>query len=350
MKVWRDAPIVPFTSQEEPIQAIASVGDTLDCPISPCGCQMTAVGDLASVRKFLGVDQVWDDGYRGQGIVIGMVDTGILAEGRVPCACVPNVTGGWPENSWGTISLLYQHGNMTATDTLGMAPEATLYDIQIFDTPTIPGLLSNALAGFQWAITQYKETGQPHILSNSWGIYQESQAPDYATDRDNPFTRKVREAVRLGIVVLFAAGNCGSKACTVPGLCGEDFGPGKSIWGANGASQVMTVGAADQEAQYMLYSSPGPAALDKKKPDFCGVSQFEGYYHPIAADGGTSAACAITAGVVALLKQANPALDPHQLKKVLQSTAQQIGSEQGWNNYSGYGIIQAKKVYDRAVA
>ena len=75
VKVWRDAPIVPFTSQEEPIQAIASVGDTLDCPISPCGCQMTAVGDLASVRKFLGVDQVWDDGYRGQGIVIGMVDT-----------------------------------------------------------------------------------------------------------------------------------------------------------------------------------------------------------------------------------------------------------------------------------
>ena len=71
---------------------------------------------------------------------------------------------------------------MTSTDALGMAPDAQVYDIRISDGNAI----SNALAGFQWAIDQHRANGTPQVLSNSWGIFQESWDPDYASDPNHP--------------------------------------------------------------------------------------------------------------------------------------------------------------------
>ena len=161
---------------------------------------------------------------------------------------------------------------MTSTDALGMAPEAQLYDLRIADGEAV----SDALSAFQWAIDKHKTNKTPQILSNSWGIYQEAWDPVYARDPTHPFTRKVAEAIREGILVLFAAGNCGQMCGG--GRCASDKGPGKSIWGANGHPSVMTVGAVNSHEEYIGYSSQGPAALDKQKPDFCSISHFEGYF------------------------------------------------------------------------
>ena len=146
-----------------------------------------------------------------------------------------------------------------------MAPNAQIYDIRIA-APDIGATISNAIAGFQWAIDRHKANGTPQILTNSWGIFQDNWDPAYATDPNHPFTRKVVDALNEGIIILFAAGNCGG---TCPdGRCGTDNGPGKSIWGANGHPRVMTVGAVNKNEQFVGYSSQGPAALDPQKPDF----------------------------------------------------------------------------------
>jgi len=105
----------------------------------------------------------------------------------------------------------------------------------------------------------------------------------------------------------------------------------------------MAVGACNMNEQFVGDSSEGPAALDSKKPDFCSISNFRGYF---ASDTGTSAACPVAAGVVALLKQAKPSLTQEQAKVVLKDTAKNIGSS-GWDQYSGSGIIQARAAYDR---
>jgi serine protease AprX len=144
------------------------------------------------------------------------------------------------------------------------------------------------------------------------------------------------DAINEGIIVLFAAGNCG-QACP-DGRCGTDNGPGKSTWGANGHPLVMTVGAVNKNEEYIGYSSQGPAALDPQKPDFCSISHFKGYFAP---DSGISAATSIAAGITALLKQGNPALLQQQIKQVLKDTAKNIGPA-GWDQHSGAGIIQAK--------
>lgn len=332
--VWKDTPIAGFGGV---------------CPIPPCDCAPgTPKGTIADVANYLGVNQIWAAGHRGTGIVVGVVDSGItavgrtLAPGEAPARLIPRVIGGWPTGSWGTKSSEWgYHGNMCSTDVLGMAPEARLYDLRVSGAGGSPGTISRALQAFQWAIDQHRIDGTPQVLTNSWGIFQESWDPTYARNAAHPFVRKVEEAMNEGILVLFAAGNCGG---TCPdGRCGTDNGPGRSIWGANGHPRVMTVGAVNKNEQFIGYSSQGPAALDPNKPDFCSISHFTGYF---TSDNGTSAATPIAAGVVALLKQAKPSATQEQIKQALRDTCKDIGPA-GFDQHSGAGIIQAKAAYDR---
>jgi serine protease AprX len=360
--VWTDTPISPFQNAVPGAQSLWMMPATAvgPCPLPPCDTTngFPANGTLANVQRYLGVDQIWADGYRGAGIVIGIVDGGITAQNRPPrggeTAKVPRVIGGFPAADWGTTAAAWaEHGNMTATDALGMAPEAQLYDIRI-STPDggFMSSVSQALAGYQWAIDHHKMDGTPQVLSNSWGLYQQAWGQDYATNANHPFTRKVVEAINEGILVLFAAGNCG-QVCP-DGRCGQDTGPGRSIWAANAHPNVMTVGAANLSEQWVGYSSQGPTGLqgaqNSNKPDFCGITHFAGYFpqqnasHP--SDSGTSAATPIVAGVVALLKHAKPSLTQDEVKSALQATAKNLGPTAGWNQHSGFGTIQAKAAYD----
>jgi serine protease AprX len=354
-RVLKDVEVAPFSAvieappaEELPTRELDLVSPAMaPCPIGTCDCSPSvAHGTIADVANYLGVNQIWAAGIRGDGIVVGVVDGGITAAGRpVKAGETPRrigrVVGGWPAADWGTEASAWgQHGNMTSTDVLGMAPNAQIYDLRIAGT-TIGSTISNALAAYQWAIAQFRATGQPQVLSNSWGIFQQSWDATYATDPTHPFTRKVVEAIGEGMLVLFAAGNCGG---TCPdGRCGTDAGPGKDIWGANGHPQVMTVGAVNKDEQFIGYSSAGAAALDPRKPDFCSISHFQGYF---ASDSGTSAATPIAAGVVALMKQARPSLSQAEAKAGLMGTAKDIGAA-GWDQYSGAGIIRAKDAYDR---
>ncbi|MHC4642413.1 MAG: S8 family serine peptidase, partial [Planctomycetota bacterium] len=357
VKVWRDTRIEPFVdtlTKEKQTAFVMPMDGFGTCPIGTCDCSPgTAKGTIADVAKYLGVDKIWAAGYRGDSIVVGVVDGGITAQGRTisssdtsnpswPGKLIPRVTGGWPTTSWGTTGVAWGwHGNMCSTDVLGMAPKTQIYDIRI-SAGGLAATISAAISGFQWAIKQHKLNGTPHILTNSWGIFQEAWDTDYARNPLHPFTRKVVEALDEGILVLFAAGNCGG---TCPdNRCGSDTGPGKSIWGANSHPRVMTVGAVNKKEQFVGYSSQGPGALDKKKPDFCSVTHFKGFF---SSDSGTSAATPIAAGVVALLKQSNPALSQNQVKNALKQTAKDIGPP-GWDQHSGAGIIRPKAAF-RAV-
>ncbi|NJM21576.1 MAG: S8 family serine peptidase [Richelia sp. RM2_1_2] len=345
IKVYKDTPIAPFDIAllEKNRDLVVPMDGAQNCPIGTCDCSpTTAKGTIADVAKYFGADQIWAAGFKGEGIVVGVVDGGITAEGRdigpsETILRVKNVIGG-PASDWGTTAKEWgEHGNMSATDVLGMAPAAKLYDCRISGGDAI----SNALKVFDWAIKQYQTDGTPQILTNSWGIYQENWDEFYANNPEHPFTRKVVEAIELGILVLFAAGNCGGSCPSQ--RCGTDTGSGKSIWGANGHPLVMTVGAVNKEEQFIGYSSQGPASLDPNKPDFCSVSHFKGYF---ASDNGTSAACPIAAGVVALLKQAKSDLNQQEAKELLKSTAKNIG-EPGFDHHSGAGIIQAKAAFDQ---
>ncbi len=334
VKVWRDTKVRPLAAG----------------PTFPCECVIdVARGDISDVAAYLQVTEIWTKGYRGKGIAIAVVDGGINAIGKTAAGResprIQHVVDGWP-GDWGTTSGNWEeHGNMAAFDVLGMAPDASIYDVRVSGPhgtrDTMSAVISEATAGFQWCIERFRQDGTPHIITCSWGMMQSSWDQEYARDPGHFFTRKVEEALDEGIIVLFAAGNCGS-VCGLP-ACGGDRGPGKSIWGANGHPDVITVGAATIEEKLAGYSSQGPASLDPKKPDFCGITHFTGFTN---CDNGTSASTPITAGVVALLKEKKPGLTQREAKKILQETAKAIVFR-GWNPHFGYGIIRPKEAFNR---
>lgn len=317
IEVWTDAEIAP----------------TIDCNITE------PKGDLKEVAEHLRVDEIWND-TRGNGIVIGICDMGVRKE-EIPEVSEDGYSPWWFLPQGETLAGK-NHGNMCATDALGMCPEAQIYDIGVLKANRqSERIISNALAGFQWAIEKHKIDKTPHILSNSWSIFKKSDAEDYATNPNHPFTRKVIEAIQEGIIVCFSAGNCG-EFCPDP-LCGPDTGSGKSIWGANGHCDVITVGAVNINEELMGFSSQGPAALCDKKPDFCGISNFRGY---LEVDTGTSAACPIVAGVTGLLKSTDQTLTQGKMKELLQETAKDKTGN-GFDYKFGYGIIQPKVAFDK---
>jgi serine protease AprX len=348
IKVWEDTEgIQPFDDKDSNFVAMTPVAKG-PCPIPPCDCSPgTPRGTINDVVEFLGVDAIHADGIKGQNIVVAVHDGGITAIGKTtnpsdtsnprwPGKLIPNVVDG-SNPDWGTTGVSWGwHGNMCATDVLGMAPEAKIYDLRIKSN-----VLSSALANFQWAIDRHKTDGTPQIITNSWGFFQKAWDPDYTTNPNHPVTRKVIEAIDEGIIVLFAAGNCGGNPCS-DNRCGNDTGTGKSIWGPNGHNRVITVAAVNKNEQYVGYSSVGPAILDPKKPDFASVTHFTGFFN---SDSGTSAATPIAAGVTALLRQASPGLTQDGAKEVLMVTAKDKGLS-GWDIFLGAGIIQAKAAYN----
>lgn len=309
-KVWNDTPIDRF-----------------------CNCNSSGKGTLDDVATCIGAKQLWAKGYKGDGIFIGIVDGGVDKN------IIPNVVNG-SSPDWGTNIQWEQHGNMTATDAVGVAPNSKIYDLRIAETgSSIPTLISNAIVAYDWASAQFDIDGTPHILSNSWGIYQKAWDPLYATNPNHPFTLKVEELLDKGIKIIFSAGNCGE---TCPNLqCEKDTGGSRDIWGANGHEEVMTVGAVKLNNNRLQYSSQGPAALFDQKPDFCAYSSFKGYSN---RDGGTSAACPVVAGCVALLLNYNSNLTQLQIKTVLQNSAKDIESA-GFDYNTGYGVVRLDDAY-----
>jgi serine protease AprX len=364
-----------FVDSTKVAELEASPGDlkvlkvTRDTPLDPmaveCGAG-PAVGTVSRAAIALRVKQVWNKGYKGRGVVVGVVDGGITAKGRPvkpgEVERIDGVVGGWPAD-WGTTALGWgttneQHGNMVAFNVLALAPQAKLWDIRIWEdvggTPAdrFSVYVSNALAGYRAAITAFQSTGAPQILTNSWGLYDRTNGIDYATNSESDFALVVEEALDAGMLVLFAAGNCGTGCAHPPTTpCGAaDKGPGNSILGPNGHPEVMTVGGATIRADWYGYTSQGAAVLPPHaaKPDFCSITKFEGFfptYGPKPYDGGTSTACATAAGVVALLKQYRPNLTQAQMKAALTLTAWDIQAA-GADADSGAGIIQASAAFN----
>lgn len=334
--VWSDPTIEPFVDMSTPLEHPRRMWDP-NCAFN------TSTGSADDVASALGVERIRQDGFWGQNTTIGIVDGGVDAR-YYP------VDGGWsPPGALapGAHPVDWdEHGNMCAFDSLIAAPKARLFDYGIGRRS--PGFLSWALHSFEHAIASYRTYGFPQVLSNSWGLYQDSWDPfppghsgNYTHNANHPFTRKVVEAMDLGILVTFAAGNCGD-GCLGSARCGDDVGPGKSIRGANGHPRAICVGGVDLHHRWVGYSSQGPATLDPRKPDLCGYTHFTGH---TACDNGTSAACPVVAGVLASLRSAFPGLTQDLARRVLTDTAVNLGPV-GWDANTGHGVVQGAAAYE----
>jgi subtilisin family serine protease len=262
----------------------------------------------------------------------------------------------------------YGHGTLVAsiaagksvssgTDTTGVAPGASLYDVRVLNGLGV-GDIADTLAGIDWVILHSKEYNI-RVLNVSLAA---DSTESYLTD---PLCRAVRNAVAAGITVVVAAGNYGL------GPDGrERYG---TITAPGNEPSVITVGSANPHAtngrgddSVNFFSSKGPTRggwydsaglrhpdnllkpdlvapgnqdIGALSTDLLGVNSSRlaqvfpqlvlqrGLASGLMVASGTSFSAPVVSGTVALMLQANPGLTPPLVKAILQYTAEALPNQ-----------------------
>ncbi|MCX6559472.1 MAG: S8 family serine peptidase [Candidatus Aminicenantes bacterium] len=182
-------------------------------------------------------------------------------------------------------------------------------------------------AGIEWA-----ESLGADVVSSSLGYTDWYRFADM-NGRTAVTTKAANRATALGVVVVNAAGN------ERGGSWGHIIAPADGF-------DVIAVGAVDAKGKISTFSSPGPTADGRIKPEVCamGVRNFTAMSGPNLGDAsysmgsGTSYATPLTAGVVALLLEAYPNWTVAQVRDALMSTAANAATPD--NDY-GWGLVNA---------
>ena len=306
----------------------------------------------------LGVDKVWEQGYKGKGVGIAVIDTGIYPHPDYKDRIV-----GWKSWTDGKAEPNdpQGHGTHVAGDALGdgtlsdgkfqgPAPEAHLIGIAVLDKHG-SGRLSDIIKGVQWAVSKRDEL-DIDIINMSLG------GPVFDSYKNDPVALSVGKAVEAGIVAAVAGGNSGPKPSTI-GTPGNH--PDAFTVGALNDKGTLTR-ADDDVAQF---SSRGPTSVDGLvKPDILspGVnitaanapgSALDRAAVPHVGQGyitisGTSMATPIMAGIIATILSANPNLTPAQVKEIFMSTADPMANVDP--NSQGSGVVDPQEALQRALA
>lgn len=320
------------------------------------------MGTVADVERLLCVKKLHSIAMDGSGVLVAIVDTGInlayLAARGKPITL--DAARSWvPTAGMVPGNAPVGHGTMCAFDAAITAPRATFLDIQLLRSgAAFSGFLSDAVRAYSHLSNVMMAPRRPGesrsmVVNNSWAMFHPSwdfpvgHPGNYSDNPNHPFNRIVGILEQQGADILFAAGNCGSNCAD--GRCGGVTT--NTIYGANGHPSVLTVGGVDISKSRVGYSSQGPGRLSRNKPDLCGYTHFRGS-GVYAADGGTSAATPVVAGVVAAVRTkrpftpGNPSRSPAAVRALMRSSTEDLGTA-GFDFDHGFGVVGGCKLFNQ---
>lgn len=140
-------------------------------------------------------------------------------------------------------------------------------------------------------------------------------------------------AARKGMLVCVAAGNEGNS-------------PWKTISTPADADSILTVGAVNKQGEIGNFSSYGPSADDRIKPEVCAVGVQTALINPqetIVTSNGTSFATPLLAGLAACLWSALPDENAMQIRERIIRSSDRYSTPD--KERYGYGIPDAWKAY-----
>ena len=286
-------------------------------PIAPAHAATTPMGWESGALGLPSAQQL----SQGEGVTVAVLDTGVVADhpalkGRVttgPDYRKDGLDSQSPE--WGV------HGTAMASDVLKVAPKAKILSVRV--------LADQDKAKAEDGEVQRTPDGSPiangvfyavdhgaDVISMSLGTGAVGNYPE-ADD-----VAAIGYALSHGVPVLASAGNSGDELNEI----GFPAGYAGAI--AVAATNQSGVRASFSTVHtYNEVAAPGVEINSAKNT---------GGFGPVD---GTSPACALASGVVALMLSHNPKLTPAQTRAILTSTARH--PQGGWNAFVGYGQINA---------
>ena len=184
------------------------------------------------------------------------------------------------------------------------------------------------IAGLEWLEWLGAEVVTSSLTYRDW-----YESRDF--DGERPLiSRAAQRACELGMIICNSAGNGGPGAIT--------------IGAPADAPGVLAIGAVDSTGRITRFSSRGPSADGRIKPDVAALGQGVVCVTPLTWGEygrwrGTSLSCPIVAGVAALVLEAHPDWPAQMVVEAIRATADRAFMP---DNAAGYGIVNAVAAID----
>ena len=229
-------------------------------------------------------------------------------------------------NSHGTSVLSCMGANLPG-QMVGTAPRATFWLLRTEDAD-----IEVLAEEYNWAAgAEFADSVGADVINSSLG-YTTFDNPVYNhtwADLDGntaPCSRAGGLAAKRGILVVNAAGNSGGSSWQYVGTPADN-------------DSVFTIGAVDAQSFYASFSSTGPTADGRIKPDVSAEGSgaaIVGQGGGVALNGyGTSFASPIMAGALACLWQSAPSFTAEQIRNAVRTSASQATAP---DSLLGFGI------------
>lgn len=296
--------------------------------------------------SMLGLDHLLELGHRGKGVRIAVLDAGFPGVDRMDAFAhlfnSGRYLGGFDAvesdrhpfraGSHGrsvlSIMAAKKRGKM-----MGSAPEASYILCR-----TENGAYEYRVEEQNWiAAAEFADSAGADILSSSLGYttFQDSTQDYDSSDMDGNttlITRGADIAASRGMLIVNSAGNYGN-----------------SSWGIVGApadgDSVLAIGSVDSNGTRSAFSSTGPTADARIKPDLMAMGEkaaFLGGDGNVYEGNGTSFSAPLISGAAACLWSAHPDMGPRELAERLKAAADRHHSP---DNRYGHGIPNAYRAY-----
>ncbi|HEY3217352.1 MAG TPA: S8 family serine peptidase [Candidatus Eisenbacteria bacterium] len=287
------------------------------------------------------VPQLHALGLSGAGVLVCMLDTGFnpyhsMFIGLSVLATRDFIHQDLDVNDWDAAA--YTHGTYTLGCVAGSKPgwysgSAFAATVALAKTEDVASETAVEMDYWQFG-AEWADSLGADVISSSLG-YSEFDHPSESykyRDMDGQttvVTLAALEAVRRGITVVTSAGNDGAN-------------PWHYIHAPADADTVIAVGAVDSFNVVTSFSSRGPTADGRIKPDVTAMG-LDVLLPSVQDDlayvrrSGTSFSAPLTAGLVALLLEAHPGWGPFEVREALRETALNHAAP---NNDIGWGLVQ----------
>lgn len=307
-------------------------------------------GNAANQTQMIGADIMHQKGFRGEGMLIAVLDDGFLnvntitqfshlfTDKRVVATYdfVAKKTDVYTEGGHGTNVLSCMAAN-TPTQTTGTAFKASY---ALFRTEDVSSESRIEEANWLFA-AEFADSLGADVINSSLG-YTTFDNPalsyNYARDMNGNTTLSTRAAnlaAAVGIVPVIAAGNEGS-------------GTWRYISSPADADSALAVGATDANGNKAGFSSFGPSADRQIKPDVSakGIgSTVVSTSGSISSANGTSFASPTLCGMVTGFWQSRPYLTAMQVIDLIRKAGSQAAAP---DDRLGYGIPTWQRAFDLA--